>query len=63
MAKQTFIELENESLGVQSFEITHAERILNYPLGSGWNLPKDSKYTFDKENGIRPRQDKASTKE
>ena len=63
MTKQTFIELENESLGVQSFEITHAERILNYPNGSGWELIKGSKYIFDKENGIRPRQDKGSTKE
>ena len=44
MAKVTVVELFNKELGVRAFEITHAERILNYP-NSGWELTKDSKYT------------------
>lgn len=37
----------------QSFEITHAERLLKMKNNGGWKLPEDSKYTFDLKNGIR----------
>ena len=62
MAKVTMVELFNKELGVRAFEITHAERILNYP-NSGWALIKDSKYTYTKEDGIRLRADKRTIKE
>ena len=62
MAKVTMVELINKDLGIRAFEITHAERILNYP-NSGWDLIKDSKYTYSKEDGIRLRADKRTIKE
>lgn len=62
MAKVTTVELINKELGIRAFEITHAERILNYP-NSGWELTKDSKYTYSKEDGIRLRADKRTIKE
>ena len=62
MAKVTMVDLFNKELGIRAFEITHAERILNYP-NSGWDLTKDSKYTYSKEDGIRLRADKRTIKE
>lgn len=62
MGKPVYIELFNSELGVQKFEITHAERILNY-TNSGWELKEESKYTYTKENGIRIKSDKGSIKE
>ena len=62
MAKVATVELFNKELGVRAFEITHAERILNYP-NSGWELTKDSKYNYTKEDGIRLRADKRTIKE
>lgn len=62
MAKVAMVELFNKELGIRAFEITHAERILNYP-NSGWDLIKDSKYTYTKEDGIRLREDKRTIKE
>lgn len=44
----------------QEFSIAHAERLLD--MGSfhngGWELPKDSPYIYDEENGIRLKSDK-----
>lgn len=62
MAKVAMVELFNKELGIRAFEITHAERILNYP-NSGWDLTKDNKYTYTKEDGIRLREDKRTIKE
>ena len=56
------VDLFNKDLGIRAFEITHAERILNYP-NSGWDLIKDSEYTYSKEDGIRLRADKRTIKE
>lgn len=52
--KKTLVTLECSAIGVtKNFEIAHAERILKMPNNGGWKLPKDSKFTFDDENGIR----------
>jgi len=42
----------------QDFEVNHAERLLRMPDNGGWKLPEDSKYQFDKVNGIKRRQHK-----
>lgn len=42
----------------QSFEIGHAERILRMPNNGGWDLPTDSKYTFDEKNGLTVKSNK-----
>lgn len=36
----------------QELEITHAERLLRLKNNGGWELPADSKFTFD-GNGIK----------
>lgn len=47
----------------QEFSIKHAERLLD--MGSfkngGWDLPEDSKYQYDEENGLRIKTDKRNT--
>lgn len=47
----------------QAFEVSHAERLLG--LGAfangGWELPENSEYYFDKENGLRFKADKGSS--
>ncbi|MGN0558036.1 MAG: hypothetical protein ACI4IS_01130 [Acutalibacteraceae bacterium] len=47
----------------QAFEIEHAERLLDMglELNGGWELPKDSPYIYDEENGIRLRQNKENS--
>ena len=37
----------------QEFGIQHAERLLDMgtAINGGWELPKDSNYTYDEENG------------
>lgn len=47
----------------QDFELTHAERILGMGthLNGGWELPKDSKYIYDEEDGLRLKSDKANS--
>lgn len=47
----------------QDFELTHAERILGMGthLNGGWELPKDSKYTYNEEDGLRLKSDKANS--
>lgn len=51
--KTQLVTLENGVLNVtQDFEINHAERLLRMPNNGGWQLPKDSQYKFDFDNGI-----------
>lgn len=51
--KTQVVTLENGVLNVtQEFEINHAERLLRMPNNGGWQLPKDSQYKFDFNNGI-----------
>lgn len=41
------------------FGVAHAERLLDMGhLNGGWELPKDSKYYYDEENGLRLKTDK-----
>ena len=58
-AKVQLVELENKNLKTtEQFEINHAERLLRMPNNGGWQLPEDSAYKFDFNNGIGVRQDK-----
>ena len=43
--------------------IKHAERLLDMGTwrNGGWELPENSKYSYDKENGIRFKSDKANS--
>lgn len=47
----------------QAFGIEHAERLLD--MGSfkngGWELPEDSNYQYDEENGLRLKTDKGNS--
>lgn len=49
----------------QELDIQHAERLLDMgtAINGGWELPKDSNYTYDGENGLRLRikSDKANS--
>lgn len=47
----------------QEFGIKHAERLLDMGthLNGGWELPKDSNYIYDEENGLRVKSDKANS--
>lgn len=47
----------------KEFELTHAERILDLGtiVNGGWELPKDSNYYYDEENGLRLKSDKADS--
>lgn len=47
----------------QDFPIGHAERLLDMgtALSGGWELPKDSNYYYDEENGLRVKSDKANS--
>nr|DAL01089.1 MAG TPA: hypothetical protein [Caudoviricetes sp.] len=47
----------------QEFGISHAERLLDMGplLNGGWELPVDSNYYYDEENGLRVKSDKANT--
>lgn len=44
----------------QVFSIKHAERLLDMgiELNGGWELPQDSNYIYDEENGLRVKSDK-----
>ncbi len=57
--KQTIVTLENETLKTTlDFEVSHAERLLKMPNNGGWQLPENSKFEFDKENGRRDKRNK-----
>lgn len=47
----------------RAFSIQHAERLLDMgqDLNGGWELPEDSKYSYDEENGLRLKSDKANS--
>lgn len=47
----------------QEFSVEHAERLLDMGahLNGGWELPEDSKYTYDEENGLRVKSDKGDS--
>ena len=47
----------------QEFNIEHAERLLDMgpQLNGGWELPGDSNYTYNEENGLRVKSDKANS--
>lgn len=47
----------------QEFGIQHAERLLDMGthVNGGWELPSDSNYQYDEENGLRLKTDKANT--
>ena len=49
----------------QEFGLRHAERLLNMgtELNGGWELPTNSEYIYDKENGIRLNTNRASNTE
>lgn len=52
----SFITLVSLSAGIQqSFSIDHAERLLRMP-NSGWELPKDSGYEYDRITGLRKKK-------
>lgn len=43
----------------EEFSVAHAERLLDMATRtkSGWELPEDSKYYYDEENGLRLKSD------
>lgn len=47
----------------KDFDIQHAERLLDMGtnINGGWELPEDSKYLYDEENGFRLKSDKANS--
>jgi hypothetical protein len=47
----------------KDFGIQHAERLLDMGtnINGGWELPKDSNYLYDEENGLRLKSDKANS--
>lgn len=58
-AKVQTVALINDTLNVtETFEITHAERLLRMPNNGGWKLPDNSDFKFDKENGIGYKRNK-----
>lgn len=49
----------------QEFGLEHAERLLDMGTtrNGGWELPNDSNYYYDEENGLRLKSDKANSVE
>ena len=49
----------------REFGVEHAERLLDMgtELSGGWELPEDSKYIYDEENGLRLKSNKGNTAE
>lgn len=43
----------------REFSVDHAERLLDMglALNGGWELPDDSEYYYDEENGLRLKSD------
>ena len=62
--KEQFVALVVPKYGLrQEFGIEHAERLLamGRELNGGWELPGDSNYFYDEENGLRAKSDKANS--
>lgn len=47
----------------KEFGIKHAERLLDMgtQLNGGWELPENSKYYYDEENGLRLKSNSANS--
>lgn len=47
----------------REFGVEHAERLLDMgpQLNGGWELPENSKYYYDEENGLRLKTDSANS--
>lgn len=47
----------------REFSVEHAERLLDMgsELNGGWELPENSKYYYDEENGLRLKTDSANS--
>lgn len=47
----------------QAFTIPHAERLLDMglELNGGWELPEDSEYCYDEENGLKVKSNQGNT--
>lgn len=45
----------------REFEISHAERLLGMPNNGGWQLPANSEYIFDLNDGLKRKQPKGNT--
>lgn len=58
--KKTVVPLTN-GVGVRSFSVEHAERLLRMKNGGGWSLPEGSKFEFV-DNGINVRRNTGSNK-
>ena len=64
--KQQKVKLVVPKHGIeQEFGIQHAERLLDMGpfLNGGWELPENSNYTYDEENGLRLKSNKGNTAE
>lgn len=60
MMNKTTVILINAALGwSRGFAPDHAERLLSLRNNGGWELPKDSPYTYTKENGLAVKRNKA----
>lgn len=60
MMNKTTVILINAALGwSRGFAPDHAERLLALRNNGGWELPKDSPYTYTKENGLAVKRHKA----
>lgn len=46
----------------REFEVTHAERLLKMPNNGGWELPQDSNYEYNKDNGVISKRNKGNNK-
>lgn len=58
----TMVELENLSSSTTTFfELSHAQRILEHPLG-GWAVASNSPYTYEDGKGIIKRAVSGDTK-
>lgn len=59
--KEQIVELVVPKYNIkQEFSIQHAERLLDMGAyyNGGWELPINSNYTYDEENGLRVKSDK-----
>lgn len=61
--KQPTITLVTKSGIKQTFNLQHAERLLDLgpALNGGWSVDPESKYYYDEENGIRLKSDKGNS--
>lgn len=62
--EQTVILVVPKNNMKQEFGIAHAERLLDMGkvLNGGWELPEDSDYQYDEENGLRFKSDKTNSR-